>query len=270
LSHERERAREREQERRTPLGFDRRHADVYDAWYGVRSQDATTEQSVAFLADVAAGGRVLELAIGTGRVALPLAETGLEVHGIEASEPMVEKLREKPGGDAIPVTIGDMADVGVEGSFDLVFLVFNTIFNLPTQDDQVRCFRNVAEHLTERGSFVIETYVPDTSGFVDGQALRTVHIDADSTVLEASIHDPLTQTVDYRYIVLGERGVQQLRVPMRYAWPSELDLMARLAGLELQERFAGWDRAPFTATSPAHVSVYGRPRLGAARIPERA
>jgi len=246
-----------------PRGFDEAQADGYDAWYGVVRQDASTAEAITLLAQLtgqAGGRRVLELAIGTGRIALPLAATGLEVHGIEASEPMVARLRAKPGGDAIPVTIGDMAEVDVVGDFDLICLVFNTLFNLATQEDQVRCFRNAAAHLGERGVFVIETYVPDLGGFVDGQAVRTVHIDEASTTLEASIHDPLTQTVDYTYVVLGREGIRQHRVPMRYAWPAELDLMARLAGLELRDRWAGWDRAPFTAASRSHVSVYGRAR----------
>ena len=224
------------------------------------------------LADLAAGGKVLELAIGTGRLALPLAARGLSVHGIDASEAMVAKLREKPGGDAIPVTIGDLADVDIDidinikgdgdGAFDLVFLVFNTLFNLTSQDDQVRCFRNVAQHLSADGVFVIEVFVPDFSNFVDDQAVRTVHLTADSAFLEASRHDPITQTVHYQYIEITSDGTRLYPLPMRYAWPSELDLMARLAGLELRERWGGWDRSPFTASSAAHVSVYGHVRPG--------
>ncbi len=241
-----------------PRAFDADQAATYDTWYGVIQQDASTADAVGLLAELAAGGRVLELAIGTGRVALPLAAKGLEVHGIEASEPMLAKLREKPGGRDIPVVVGDMADVDVAGEFDLVFLVFNTLFNLETQADQVRLFENVGRHLSARGHFVIETYVPDLSGFVDRQAVRTVHIEDGATTFEASMHDPLTQTVDYQYVVVGEGGVKQHRVPMRYAWPAELDLMARLGGLALRERFADWCRAPFTAESRAHVSVYSR------------
>jgi SAM-dependent methyltransferase len=233
-------------------------AAVYDTWYGTRRADETTQASVEVLADLAAGGRVLELAIGTGRVALPLAARGLSVHGIDASEAMVAKLREKPGGDAIPVAIGDFADVAVEGAFDLVFLVFNTLFNLPSQDDQVRCFCNVARHLTERGVFVVEAFVPDLSGSVKSQFVRAVHLATDSATLEASVHDPLTQTVQYQYIEITREGARLYPVPMRYAWPSELDLMARLAGLELRERWGGWDRSPFTASSSTHVSVHGR------------
>jgi SAM-dependent methyltransferase len=244
-----------------PETFGERMADVYDTWYGTRLAEATTPQSVEALADLAAGGTILELAIGTGRVALPLAARGLQVHGIDASEAMVSKLREKPGGDAIPVAIGDFADVEVEGAFDLVFLVFNTLFNLTSQDDQVRCFHNVARHLTTRGVFVVEAFVPNIAGFVDGQAVRAVHVTTDSATFEASVHDPVAQTVQYQYIVITQDGVRLYPVPMRYAWPSELDLMARLAGLELRERWGGWDRSPFTASSLGHVSVYERAEM---------
>ena len=238
--------------------FGERFADVYDTWYGTQLAEETTPQTVEVLADLAAGGRVLELAIGTGRVALPLAARGLEVHGIEASDRMVAKLREKPGGDAIPVALGDFADVGVDGAFDLIFVVFNTLFNLTSQEDQVRCFRNVAQHLTARGVFVVEAFIPDLSDCVDNKALRTAHITTDSVYLEASVHDPVSQTVCYQYIEITPDGTRLYPVPLRYAWPSELDLMARLAGLELRERWGGWDRSPFTALSSGHVSVYGR------------
>ncbi len=243
-----------------PETFGERMAAVYDSWYGTRLADATTADSVELLAGLAAGGRVLELAIGTGRVALPLAARGLSVHGIDASRAMVEKLREKPGGDAIPVTIGDFADVAVEGRFDLVFLVFNTLFNLRSQDDQLRCFHNVARHLSHGGFFVVEAFVPDFEGYVDDRALRTAHVSARGVTLEASVHDPVTQTVRYQYIVVTQGGVELYPLPMRYAWPSELDLMARLAGLELRERWSDWRRSPFTASSRAHVSVYAPAR----------
>ena len=238
--------------------FGEQMAAVYDRWYGTRRADETTQQSVAVLADLAAGGRVLELAIGTGRIALPLAATGLSVRGIDASEAMVAKLREKPGGDAIPVIIGDFADVAVDGAFDLVFLVFNTLFNLTSQADQVRCFQNVARHLTEDGVFVVEAFVPNLASFADGQSVRVVHTTADSTYLETAQHDPVAQRVRYQYLEISPDGVRMYPIPMRYAWPGELDLMARLAGLELRERWGGWDRSPFTASSSAHVSVYAR------------
>ena len=182
-----------------PETFGERMADIYR---GIGSPPAEARESVEVLANLAAGGTVLELAIGTGRVALPLAARGLSVHGIDASEAMVAKLREKPGGDAIRVTIGDFADVDVDGAFDLVFLVFNTIFNLTSQDDQVRCFHNVAQHLTAGGVFVVETLVPDIAGFVDGQAVRAEHLTIDSAVLYASLHDPVTQSVQSQHIVI--------------------------------------------------------------------
>ena len=243
-----------------PETFGERMADVYDSWYGTRRAGETTQQAVEVLADLARSGAVLELGIGTGRLALPLAARGLAVHGIDASEAMVAKLREKPGAGAIRVTLGDFADVAVDGAFDLVFVAFNTLFNLTSQDAQVRCFRNVARRLTAGGLFVVEAFVPDLSGFVKDQAVRTVHLTTDSATLEASLHDPVAQTVQYQYLEIGRDGVRLFPVPMRYAWPSELDLMARLAGLELWERWAGWDRSPFTASSASHVSVYAHDR----------
>jgi len=243
-----------------PFGepFGERMAAVYDRWYGTRRADESTPQAVALLAELAAGGRVFELAVGTGRLALPLAARGLSVHGIDASEPMIARLRSKPGGAALPVTIGDLADVAVEGSFDLIFLAFNTLFNLPAQEDQVRCFQNVARHLTADGVFVVEAFVPDLRDFVDGQAVRVVHTEDDTTVLETSQHDPIAQRVHYQCMELRPSGVEIHPIPMRYAWPSEIDLMARLAGLERRERWGGWDRSAFTASSRTHVSVYSR------------
>ena len=240
-----------------PETFGERWADVYDTWTETERSEAMTLETVGVLADLAAGGTVLELAIGTGRVALPLAARGLSVQGIDASEEMVAKLREKPGGDAIPVTIGDFADVAVDGAFDLVFVVFNTLFNLTSQDDQVRCFNNVARHLTAEGVFVVEAYMPDMAG-LDGQNVRTERLTIDSALLEVSVHDPVSQIVLYQYIVITQDGTRLHPVPQRYVWPSELDLMARLAGLELRERWGGWDRSPFTASSSGHVSIYGQ------------
>lgn len=236
-----------------------RWADIYDAWVGTLHPDLPTQAAVDRLADLASGGRVLELAIGTGRIGLPLAERGLEVHGIDASEAMVAKLREKRGGDAIPVTIGDFADVAVDTAFDLIFVVFNTFFALTTQDEQVRCVRNVADHLTPDGVFVVEAFVPDLARFDRGQSLRVAQLTADQVNLDASLHDPVTQTVRAQQIAITMAGTQMRPVHLRYAWPGELDLMARLAGLELRNRWGGWDRSPFTADSVTHVSVYGRP-----------
>jgi SAM-dependent methyltransferase len=239
--------------------FGELYADQYDARLKP-AMEAATWDSVEVLAELAGGGRVLELAIGTGRVALPLAERGLEVHGIEASDKMVAKLREKPGGDAIPVTISDMADVAVDGEFDLIFLVFNTIFNLTSQEAQVRLFDNVARHLTAGGVFVVETFVPETelSGFVNGKAVRGTRVTHDMAGFEVVEYDPVAQTLDYQRVFVTEQGTRLAPLTMRYAWPSELDLMARLAGLELRERWGWWDRSPFTAESASHVSVYAR------------
>jgi SAM-dependent methyltransferase len=231
------------------------NAERYDAMY--EDMMATeTRDSVETLAELAGGGKVLELAIGTGRVALPLAARGLNVHGIEASEAMVAKLREKPGGSAIPVEIGDMAEVRVNGAFDLIYLVFNTIFNLTTQEAQVRCFHNAARHLNADGVFVVETVVPDLSGFVDGQRMKGSWARMDSARFEIAIHDPVLQTVAFQRIVISEEGARMVPHFMRYAWPSELDLMAQLAGLERRERWAWWDRSSFTADSKSHVTVY--------------
>jgi len=217
---------------------------------------AETRDSVETLFALAGGGRVLELAIGTGRVALPLAARGLAIHGIEASKEMVAKLREKPGGSTIPVEIGDMAEVRVKGTFDLIYLVFNTIFNLTTQEAQVRCFKNAARHLSAKGVFVVESVVPDFSEYVDGQRMKGSRAEKDSARFEIAIHDRAAQTVAFQRIVISEGDTQMTPHFMRYAWPSELDLMAQLAGLELRERWAWWDLSPFNANSKSHVTAY--------------
>ena len=236
--------------------FGELNAERYDAIYD--DMIAETNDSAATLAELADGGRVLEFAIGTGRVALSLAACGLSVSGIEASEAMVEKLREKPGGSDIPVVIGDMAEVRVEGRFDLIYLVFNTIFNLTTQEAQVRCFKNAERHLSERGVFVVETVVPDFSEYVDGQRMKGSWANIEAARFEIAIHDRVAQTVAFQRIVISEEGTRMVPHFMRYAWPSELNLMARLAGLERIDRWAWWDRSPFTTDSKSHVSVYRR------------
>ena len=237
--------------------FGELNAERYDDFYADLMQEETS-LSVEALADLSGGGRILELAIGTGRVALPLAARGLEVHGIEASEAMVAKMREKPGGAGIPVKIGDMSAVRMDETFDLVYLVFNTIFNLTTQEAQVMCFKNAARHLKPAGIFVIETVVPDLSGFVDGQRMKGSWAKIDSARFEVAVHDAVTQNVAFQRIVIDGEGTRITPHFMRYAWPSELDLMAQLAGLERRERWAWWDRTPFTGESKSHVSVYGR------------
>jgi SAM-dependent methyltransferase len=244
-------------ERYGPSTYGDRWADIYDEWTDERI-GASTQATVDGLADLAAGGRVLELAIGTGRIALGLVARGIEVHGIDSSEAMVARLRDKPGGDAVPVTIGDFADVDADGSFDLVFVAFNTFFALTTQNDQVRCFHNVARRLTDDGVFVIEAFVPDLGRFNGGQTVRALRVTTGLVDLEASTHDAATQTVSSQHVVITQQGLRLQPVHLRYAWPSELDLMARLAGLTLRQRWSGWDRSAFTSSSGQHVSVYGR------------
>lgn len=216
-------------------------------------------ETVEFLSRLAGSGPVLELAIGTGRIALPLAATGVRVDGIDLSQPMVDRLRAKPGGDRIAVTIGDFADVAVPDSYRLIFVVFNTLFNLLTQDDQVRCFENVASHLTHDGSFVVEAFVPTSlyrlrnDQYVDAQS-----IDIGEVWLDVGRHDPVNQILDESHVCLSRDGVKVQPIVCRYAWPSELDLMARMAGLRLLNRWGGWNNEPFISTSERHVSVYGR------------
>ena len=235
--------------------YGQRHADIYDERLPDYDEDA-----IEMLVGLAGGGRALELGIGTGRIALPLAARGVEVHGIDASPLMVERMRAKPGGDAVRVTLGDFAGVEAEGEFALVYVVFNTIFALLTQDEQVRCFRNVAARLTEDGVFVLEAFVPDLARFDRGQRLQTSRVTVDEVWLDASLHRPLEQLVITTHVVVSEAGTKLYPVHLRYAFPSELDLMARLAGLELRERWGGWHREPFTGRSTQHVSIYGRAR----------
>jgi hypothetical protein len=215
--------------------------------------------TVAFLERLAGEGPVLELAIGTGRIGLPLAARGLRVEGIELSPAMAARLRAKPGGEQIPMTMGDFADVAVQGNYRLVYVLFNTFFNLLTQDDQVRCFTNVAAHLTGAGSFVIEAFVPSflyrlrNDQYVDAEAIEVGEVK-----LDVGRHDPVSQILEESHVSLSKAGVRVVPIVTRYAWPSELDLMARIAGLRLANRWAGWNNEPFTPTSERHVSVYHR------------
>jgi len=229
-------------------------ADVYDAWYSSLEAPAVVD----CVTGLAGKGPVLELGIGTGRIALPLSARGIEVHGIDASEKMVAKLREKPGGNDIPVTIGDFAEVGVERMYSVIYIPFNTIFALLTQEDQLRCFRNVAAHLTDDGVFVFDAFVPDLSRFDRHQRIGMAAHDPDAVRIETSMHNPVNQTVTSRHVVLTEQGTRLYPVKVRYAWPSELDLMGRLAGLRLRARWGDWRGGPFTASSTIHVSVYER------------
>jgi SAM-dependent methyltransferase len=235
--------------------YGERIAEVYDQWPGLPQN---TDAAVDCLARLAGRGPILELGIGTGRIALPLTQRGLSVHGVDASPAMVAQLRAKPGGEHIPVTIGNFADMAVEGQFTLIFVVFNTFFGLLSQEDQVRCFLGVAQHLTDDGVFVLEAFVPDLARFDRGQRVDARTVETDRIQLDVSVHDPVQQHVVSQHVVVSEQGVRLFPVQLRYAWPSELDLMARLAGLQLRHRWAGWTQEPFTATSGSHVSVYAR------------
>jgi SAM-dependent methyltransferase len=232
-----------------------RIAEVYDRYHS--GYAAAVVETLKAFAD---GGNALELGIGTGRVALPLLEAGAAVQGIDSSESMVAKLRAKPGGDRIPVRIGDFADVDVEGRFRLVYVLFNTFFALWNQADQVRCFRNVARHLDDDGVFVLELFVPDMGRFHGGQSLRAVRQTQDEVSFDFSLLDPVKQVVSGHHVILSSRGTKLYPVQLRYVWPSELDLMAQIAGMTLRHRWEGWDRRPFTETSASHVSVYGLDR----------
>jgi SAM-dependent methyltransferase len=235
--------------------YGERIAARYDKLYA----DLDPTDAVETLVGLAEGrSPVLELAIGTGRIALPLAERGLEVHGVDASEAMVARLRSKPGGDAIPVTMGNFAEVPVEGRYGVVFVAFNTFFGLTTQDEQVRCFENVAAHLADDGVFVLEVFVPDVARFDRMQRVSAINVDLDEVQLEATKYDPMAQRSSTQHVFVSPSGVELIPVVIRFAWPAELDLMARVAGLRLHERWGGWDRQPFTADSGHHVSVYGR------------
>ncbi len=227
--------------------------------YDLLHNPGTTDEAVDLLTDLSRRQRTLELAIGTGRVALPMAVRGCDISGIEASPEMVARLREKPGGHTIPVTIGDMAEVRAEGRFGFIFLIFNTLFNLTSQEEQLRCFQNAAAMLEPGGAFLVEAFVPDLSQFRDDRGLKPRHLDMHSLTLEAAIHDPVTQVIEYQYLRFTPGSVRMTPLPMRYAWPSEIDLMARLAGLAPESRWGGWDRCKFTAQSRMHVSVYTKP-----------
>ena len=238
-----------------PETFGELNADEYDLLHN----PGTTEAAIELLSEFALPGRTLEFAIGTGRVALPLAERGCRIEGIEASPLMVEKLRQKPGGHGIPVTIGDMSEVKADGMFDFIFLIFNTLYNLTSQAAQVNCFRNAASMLAPGGAFLIEAFVPDLSQFHDHRSVKPRHVGFSSLALEAAVHDPTTQRIDYQVLRVTSEGTKLTPLPMRYAWPQETDLMAQLAGMDLETRWGGWDKSDFTANSRMHISVYRKP-----------
>jgi SAM-dependent methyltransferase len=216
----------------------------------------TIEPVVDFLTGLAGSGSALELGIGTGRIALPLAARGVPVHGIDLSEAMVSRLRAKPGSERVGVTIGDFATTHVEGPFSLAYLVFNTINNLTTQDEQVACFENVARHLERGGFFVIKVGVPRLQWLPPGQRFRPFTVS--DTRLGFDEYDIATQGLISHHFRLVDGAFLPRSIPFRYVWPAELDLMARIAGMRLRERWSTWTREPFTSESTSHVSVWER------------
>jgi SAM-dependent methyltransferase len=226
-------------------------AGVYDQWYSDFEAD-----TISTLAGLAGKGEALELGIGTGRIAIPLLKAGVSVQGIDISESMVAKLKTKPGGDKIHVTFGNFADIEVDGKYSLIYIVFNTFFSLLTQEEQVRCFRNVASHLEPGGVFVIEAFVPDMARFTTGQTTRVIKIDDNELRIDASQVEIDKQLISSQHVIFTDQGTRFYPVKIRYVWPSEMDLMAQLAHLHLRERWSNWEKASFTAQSRMHISVY--------------
>lgn len=240
--------------------FDPRHSfgPAVAAQYDDRTR-GDEHVAAEFLANVAGGGRALEFAIGTGRVALPLTKRGVTVDGIELSTAMVEQLRSRPGGDHLRVEVGDMSTVDMGTKYSLVFLVYNTIFNLLTEDDQVRCFENAARHLADGGVLVVETALPHAwipPGHSD--YVHTEQVEVDAVGFDVARYDPVTQQLDENHVRITADGVRFMPIVCRLVSPGEMDLMARIAGLRLVDRFGSWYREPFGAASTAHVSVYAR------------
>jgi SAM-dependent methyltransferase len=234
--------------------FGERVAERYDESSAEMFDPAVVDPAVNFLAKLAGSGAALELGIGTGRIALPLAQRGIRVHGIDLSEAMVARLRAKPGAEGIGVTIGDFAKTTVEGTFSLAYLVFNTINNLTTQDEQIACFQNVAAHLEPGGCFVIEVGVPALQRLPPGETIRAFEVS--DAYLGFDEYNVASQGLISHHYRVVDGKLELNSVPFRYVWPSELDLMARLAGMALRERWSGWNREPFTSESTKHVSVW--------------
>jgi SAM-dependent methyltransferase len=237
--------------------FDGRVAEGFDERYAYLAEPAVVDPIVDFLVERARGGPALELGVGTGRIALPLAQRGVRVHGIDLSEAMVARLRAKPGAEKIGVTIGDFATTTVEGTFSVAYLVANTIMNLTTQDEQVACFQNVAAHLDPGGCFIIEVIVPGLRRLPPGETFQP--FDVSPRHLGFDEYDVARQGLVSHHYWIDDGKVEVFSPPFRYVWPSELDLMARLGGIRLRERWGGWKREPFTADSTKHVSVWEKP-----------
>jgi SAM-dependent methyltransferase len=234
--------------------FDERVAAKYDDDVAELFDPEVLVPGIDFLAELAGSGRALELGIGTGRIALPLAQRGVEVHGIDLSEAMVAQLRAKPGSEDIGVTIGDFATTTVDGSFALAYVVFNTIMNLTTQEAQVACFRNVAAHLEPGGCFVVEVTVPALRRLPPGERFRV--FSRSERYWGIDEYDVANQGLVSHHLEIAGDKVERVSMPFRYAFPAEYDLMAQLAGMTLRERWSGWKREPFTSDSDKHVSVW--------------
>jgi SAM-dependent methyltransferase len=234
-----------------PATYGDRIAGIYDELYPEIDQEA-----VPLLKELAREGPALELGIGTGRAALPLAASGIEVAGIDASDAMLEKLKAKPGGERIQLSVGDFASFSMDRQFSLIYVLFNTFFALLEQEDQVSCMKSAASHLQPGGVFLIEVFVPDLSRYVRRQAITALNVETDSVKLDVARWDPAGQRITVQHVVMSEAGVKLYPVQLRYVYPSELDLMARLAGLSLRSRWGDWDRSEFSSDSTKHVSVY--------------
>jgi SAM-dependent methyltransferase len=237
--------------------FDERIAATYEAKWPHLFEPAVVDPAVSFLAGLASSGTALEFGIGTGRLALPLSQRGIRVHGIELSPAMAAHLRAKPDADGIGVTIGDFATAKVSGTFGLAYLVRNTIMNLTTQDSQVDCFRNAAGHLEPGGCFVIEVVVPELQRLPPGETVRPFTVTPRHLGFDE--YDIAVQGVISHHYWVADGQAETFSAPFRYVWPSELDLMARLAGMTLRERWTSWDREPFTSDSRSHISVWQKP-----------
>lgn len=227
-------------------------ADVYDDWY--REVDP---QMLEMLARLAGGGCALELGIGTGRVAIPLAARGMKMYGIDSSPAMLEKLRAKAGSEGIQLHQGSFVNIPFDEKFDLIFVVFSTFYGLLTQDEQIQCFKSVADHLNSKGLFAIEAFVPDLTRYQGGQSVRVVQLENQQSRLVASLLDPVNQIITSQFIVLDKSRTDIKPVRIRYVWPSELDLMAHLAGLKLVYHWDDWGQSPFSSNSGKHIAVYG-------------
>lgn len=236
--------------------FDERVAARYDESAAETFDPAVVDPIVDLLAELAEHGSALELGIGTGRIALPLARRGVPVHGIELSKAMAARLRAKPGGGELEVTIGDFATTTVDGTFSVAYLVFNTIMNLTTQAAQVACFENVAAHLEPGGCFLVEVAIPELQKLPPGETIRAFYVSEKKWGFDE--YEVANQKLTSHHFELVDGRVERLSIPFRYVWPAELDLMAELAGLKLRDRWGGWKREPFTSESDQHVSIWER------------